>query len=48
MSLEMDHLLVRSDARGSVFEPLETEMIASQRNAHVVISPGWFAATITI
>jgi len=41
MTLEMDHLLVRSDARGVVFEPLETEMIAAQRNAHVVISqPG--------
>jgi dTDP-4-dehydrorhamnose 3,5-epimerase-like enzyme len=41
MSLEMDHLLVRSDSRGMVFEPLETAMIASQRNTHVVISkPG--------
>ena len=41
MSLEMDHLMVRSDARGFVFEPLELELIASQRNVHVVISkPG--------
>ncbi len=41
MSFEMDHLMVRSDARGFVFEPLELELIASQRNIHVVISkPG--------
>jgi UDP-2-acetamido-2,6-beta-L-arabino-hexul-4-ose reductase len=41
MSVEMDHILVHSDARGVVFEPLELEMIAAQRNTHVVISnPG--------
>ena len=37
----MDQLPVHSDARGVVFEPLELEMIAAQRNTHVVISkPG--------
>ena len=41
MSVEMDQLPVHSDDRGVVFEPLELEMIAAQRNTHVVISnPG--------
>lgn len=41
MPLEIDSLRVHADARGVVFEPLEREMIAAQRNAHVVISqPG--------
>jgi UDP-2-acetamido-2,6-beta-L-arabino-hexul-4-ose reductase len=41
MPLKIDSLRVLADARGVVFEPLETEMIAAQRNAHVVISqPG--------
>ena len=41
MSVEIDNILVHSDARGVVFEPLELEMIAAQRNTHVVISnPG--------
>ncbi len=41
MSLKMDPVTVRSDSRGMVFEPLETAMIALQRNTHVVISkPG--------
>ena len=38
MPLEIDSLRVHSDSRGMVFEPLETAMIASQRNTHVVIS----------
>jgi dTDP-4-dehydrorhamnose 3,5-epimerase-like enzyme len=41
MPVEFDNLLLHSDARGVVFEPLELEQIALQRNAHVVISkPG--------
>jgi len=41
MPFEIDRLPVHADARGVVFEPLEAEMIASQRNVHVVISrPG--------
>jgi len=41
MPLEIDSLTVHSDARGVVFEPLAVEMIASQHNAHVVVSnPG--------
>ena len=41
MPLEIDRLTVRSDSRGAVFEPLEMEMIAAQRNTHVVVSnPG--------
>lgn len=41
MSLEIDSLTVHTDARGVVFEPLAADRIASQRNAHVVISqPG--------
>jgi dTDP-4-dehydrorhamnose 3,5-epimerase-like enzyme len=41
MPLEIDSLTVHSDARGVVFEPLELEMIAAQRNTHVVVSnPG--------
>ena len=41
MSLKFDELIVHSDHRGVVFEVLEAEMIALQRNMHVVISqPG--------
>ena len=41
MPLEIDSLTVHTDARGVVFEPLAADRIASQRNAHVVISqPG--------
>ena len=41
MPLEIDSLTVHSDSRGVVFEPLEMEMIAAQRNTHVVVSnPG--------
>jgi len=41
MPLEIDSLIVHTDARGVVFEPLAADRIASQRNAHVVISrPG--------
>jgi UDP-2-acetamido-2,6-beta-L-arabino-hexul-4-ose reductase len=41
MSLEIDSLPIHTDDRGVVFEPLKTALIASQRNAHVVISkPG--------
>ena len=41
MPFEIERLLMHTDTRGVVFEPLGTEMIASQRNAHVVISqPG--------
>jgi dTDP-4-dehydrorhamnose 3,5-epimerase-like enzyme len=41
MPLEIDSLLVHTDARGVVFEPLAGDRIAQQRNAHVVISrPG--------
>ncbi len=41
MPVEFDKLLLNSDARGVVFEPLELEQIALQRNTHVVISkPG--------
>lgn len=41
MALKIDSLSVHSDARWVVFEPLEMEMIAAQRNTHVVISnPG--------
>jgi UDP-2-acetamido-2,6-beta-L-arabino-hexul-4-ose reductase len=41
MPLEIDSLSVHSDARGVVFEPLAAERIASQLNAHVVVSkPG--------
>ena len=41
MPLEIDRLTVHSDDRGAVFEPLELEHIASQRNTHIVISnPG--------
>jgi len=41
MLVKMDQLPVHSDDRGVVFEPLAVEMIASQRNAHVVVSnPG--------
>lgn len=41
MSLKIDELIVHSDHRGVVFEVLAAEMIASQRNMHVVISqPG--------
>ena len=41
MPVEIDSIHVHTDTRGVVFEPLETTMIASQRNAHVVISrPG--------
>jgi dTDP-4-dehydrorhamnose 3,5-epimerase-like enzyme len=41
MPLEIDSLTVHSDDRGVVFEPLAVEMIASQHNAHVVLSnPG--------
>ena len=41
MLVKMDQLPVHSDDRGVVFEPLELEMIAAQRNCHVVISnPG--------
>ena len=37
MLVKMDQLPVHSDDRGVVFEPLELEMIAAQRNTHVVI-----------
>ena len=41
MSLKFDELIVHSDHRGVVFEVLAAEMIALQRNMHVVISqPG--------
>ena len=41
MPLEIDSLTMHSDARGVVFEPLELERIAAQRNTHVVVSnPG--------
>jgi len=41
MPLEIDSLLVHTDTRGVVFEPLAADRIAQQRNAHVVISrPG--------
>ena len=41
MSLKIDELTVHSDSRGVVFEVLAAEMIALQRNMHVVISqPG--------
>ncbi|CAB1064969.1 hypothetical protein D1BOALGB6SA_9766 [Olavius sp. associated proteobacterium Delta 1] len=41
MPFEIDTLRVHTDARGVVFEPLEMEMIAAQRNTHTVISkPG--------
>ena len=41
MSLKFDELIVHSDGRGVVFEVLAVDMIASQRNTHVVISlPG--------
>lgn len=41
MPVEMDSLTVHSDDRGVVFEPLDSESIAAQRNAHVVVShPG--------
>jgi UDP-2-acetamido-2,6-beta-L-arabino-hexul-4-ose reductase len=41
MSVEMDQLTVHSDDRGVVFEPLAADRIASQLNAHVVVSnPG--------
>lgn len=41
MPLAINSLQVHSDGRGFVFEPLDAEMIASQRNVHVVISrPG--------
>jgi len=41
MSLEIVSLPLHTDARGVVFEVLAAEMIASQRNTHVVISqPG--------
>ena len=41
MSLEIVSLPLHTDARGVVFEVLAADMIASQRNTHVVISlPG--------
>ena len=41
MPLEIDSLTMHSDDRGVVFEPLAGERIASQLNAHVVVSnPG--------
>jgi dTDP-4-dehydrorhamnose 3,5-epimerase-like enzyme len=41
MALHYESLRVHSDARGLVFEPLDVKALASQRNAHVVISlPG--------
>ena len=41
MLLEFYEISLHSDSRGAVFEPLELEQIALQRNTHVVISkPG--------
>ena len=41
MPVEFSELTLHSDSRGVVFEPLELEQIALQRNSHVVISnPG--------
>ena len=41
MSVEFENVPIHSDARGLVFEPLEVEHIAPQRNSHVVVSnPG--------
>jgi UDP-2-acetamido-2,6-beta-L-arabino-hexul-4-ose reductase len=41
MTIEIDSLTVHTDGRGVVFEPLAADRIASQRNAHVVLSyPG--------
>ena len=41
MLVEYEELSLHSDDRGVVFEPLELEQVAGQRNTHVVISlPG--------
>ena len=41
MPVKIDRLTVHEDARGLVFEPLAPDLIAAQRNVHVVISgPG--------
>ena len=41
MSVSYEDLRMASDDRGHVFEPLDTEGLNNQRNAHVVISlPG--------
>jgi UDP-2-acetamido-2,6-beta-L-arabino-hexul-4-ose reductase len=41
MSVTHDSLNVHSDTRGFVFEPLDVEIFAHLRNAHVVVSsPG--------
>ena len=41
MLVEFYEISLHSDSRGVVFEPLELEQIALQRNTHVVISkPG--------
>ena len=41
MSVEMNEILVHVNEQGVVFEPVDAEMIASQRNVHVVTShPG--------
>ena len=41
MPIIIDQLDVYSDARGRVFEPLEADSFAAQRNSHVVINmPG--------
>jgi len=41
MPVKIDRLTVHEDARGVVFEPLAPDLIAAQRNVHVVTSgPG--------
>jgi len=41
MPVKLDPLPTHSDARGAVFEPLLASELASQRNAHVVLTePG--------
>lgn len=41
MAVQIDHLKIRADTRGFVFEPLDPEIIQLQKNVHIVISgPG--------
>ena len=49
LRVKIEYLNVQEDERGCVFEPLESEVLPFQRNAHLVLThPGCVRGTIII